>query len=353
MKHLNFGVIGVGEMGKFHAETLRYHVPGARLIGVADLNLARAQAVAAELQIESFYDKAESLLARSDIDAVVISSPAKSHGPTIRLAAAARKHIFCEKPLTITVEDADSALDAVSEAGVILQVGHMRRYDPAYAEAKRRIERGEIGRIVLFKSIGRDYHTPASAAVQIDLNGTLFHDSSTHDFDLARWLTGDEVVEVHAYSGCLAIPETERVRGFDAGVVNLQFAGGAVGNVESFIDARYGYDVRTEVVGTLGTIQVGSVTRTPITVLTRDGNTNDLTKHWLERFADAYRLELRDFVTNVLAARPVRVTGQDGRQSLAIADAAMRSHFERRPVPVQAPRVSEPQLNRPLGEAVV
>ena len=339
MDYLSFGVIGVGEMGRFHAETLRYHVPGARLTAVADVNLERAQKVALDLGIELFYDNPEALLARTDIDAVVISSPPKFHGSTMRLAAAARKQIFCEKPLAIALEDADSALEAVNNAGVKLQVGHMRRYDPAYAEAKKRIDQGEIGRIVLFKSIGRDYQASPSAAAQTDLNGTLFHDSSSHDFDLARWLVDDEVSEVHAFAGSLAIPAMERFHGFDAGVVNLQFAGGAVGNVESFIDARYGYDVRTEIVGTLGTIQVGYLMRTPITVLTSKGSTNDSITHWLDRFADAYRLEMRDFVANVVDGRPVRVTGHDGRQSLAIADAAMRSHFERRAVAVQAARV--------------
>jgi scyllo-inositol 2-dehydrogenase (NAD+) len=336
MEYLRFGVIGVGEMGRFHAETLRYHTPGAVLTAVADANSARAQAVASELGIESFYDSAEALLASNDIDAVVISSPPKFHGSAIRLAAAARKRIFCEKPLAITLDDADSALDAVAEAGVSLQVGHMRRYDPAYADAKRRIDEGEIGRVVLFKSIGRDHNAGPSPAPQTTLNGTLFHDSSTHDFDLARWLVNDEVTEVHAYAGCVAIPEMKRFGGFDAGVVNLQFAQGAVGNVESFIDAKYGYDVRTEIIGTGGTIQVGHVRRTPVTVLTADTSKHQLMTHWLERFTDAYRLEIRDFVSNILAGRPVRVTGLDGRQSLAIADAAVRSHFERRPVQVEA-----------------
>jgi predicted dehydrogenase len=339
MKHLNFGVIGVGEMGRFHAETLRYHVPGATLTAIADVNFAQAQRVAKELEIAHCFDSAEALIERTDIDAVVISSPPKFHGSAVRLAAAARKQIFCEKPLTIRLEDADSALDAVWEAGVALQVGHMRRYDPAYAEAKRRIDKGEIGRIVVFKSIGRDHQASPSAAAQTELNGTLFHDSSSHDFDLARWLTGNEVTEVQAYAGCLAIPEMERFRGFDSGVVNLKFAGGAIGNVESFIDARYGYDVRTEIIGTLGTIQVGYVQRSPIALLIPNGSTDNLITHWLERFAEAYRLEMRDFVSNVLAGREVRVTGQDGRQSLAIADAAMRSHFEGRPIQVPAPRV--------------
>jgi scyllo-inositol 2-dehydrogenase (NAD+) len=340
MMRLRFGVVGVGEMGRIHAETLRYHTPGASLTAVADANAQRAQAVASELGIESAYDSIETMLQKSDIDAVVISSPPKFHGSAVRSAAAARKHIFCEKPLTVTLEDADSALDAVADAEVSLQVGHMRRYDPAYADAKRRIDAGEIGRVILFKSIGRDYQAGPSAEAQTELNGTLFHDSSTHDFDLARWLVADEVTEVHAYGGSLAIPEMKRFGGFDSGVVNLQFARGAIGNVESYIDARYGYDVRTEIIGTEGTIQVGHLQRTSVNVLTADGRKQELMTDWLQRFADAYRLEMSDFVSNVLAGRAVRVTGHDGRQSLAIADAAMRSHFERRPVPVQAAPVA-------------
>jgi predicted dehydrogenase len=327
-------------MGRFHAETLRYHTPDASLVAVADPNLARAQAVASELQIIGAYESIQSMLNGSDLDAVVISSPPKFHGSAIRIAAAAGKQIFCEKPLTITLEEADSVLEAVADAGVNLQVGHMRRYDPAYAEAKKRIDEGEIGTVVLFKSIGRDYDAGPSPAAQINLNGTLFHDSSTHDFDLARWLVNDEISEVHAYGGCLARPEMKTSGGFDAGVVNLQFMGGAIGNVESYIDARYGYDVRTEVIGTRGTIQVGHIERMPLTLLTTDGRKHQLMTHWLERFAEAYRLEMRDFVSNTLNSRPIRVTGYDGRQSLAIADAAMRSHFERRPVPVQAAPVA-------------
>jgi predicted dehydrogenase len=326
-------------MGRFHAETLRYHTPGASLVAVADSNLARAQAVASELQI-SAYASLESLLNGTDIDAVVISSPPKFHGAAIRSAATARKQIFCEKPLAIALDDADSALEAVTDAGLSLQVGHMRRYDPAYAAAKRRIDQGEIGRVILFKSIGRDHQAGPSAAAQTGINGTLFHDSSTHDFDLARWLVGDEVSEVHAYAACLAIPEMKRFGGFDSGVVNLQFTQGAIGNVESYIDAKYGYDIRTEVIGTHGTVQIGHIRRTPVTLLTAEGRKHELMTHWLERFANAYRLEMRDFVDNVLAGRAMRVTGHDGRQSLAIADAAMRSHFERRPVPVQAAPVA-------------
>jgi predicted dehydrogenase len=338
MAQLNFGVIGVGEMGRRHAENLRLSVPGATLAAIADVSRARSSQVANELGVAATYDDVEALVARPEIQVVVISSPPKFHAPSIIAAAKAGKHVFCEKPLALTLEDADAALDAVARAGVMLQVGHMRRYDPPYVAAKKRIDAGEIGDIVLFKSIGRDQETPASAAPATAINGTLFHDSSSHDFDLGRWLTSDEVVEVHAYTGSLAIPEMKQHGAFDCGVVNLQFSRGAIGNVESFLDAKYGYDIRTEIVGTKGTIQVGSLRRTAVTVLTGTGSTRDNITHWLDRFAEAYRLEMIDFAKTILTGGTVKVTGLDGRQSLAIADAAVRSQAERRPVAVRTTR---------------
>ena len=335
MTELNVGVIGVGEMGKRHAENMRHSVPGARLLAVADADLKRAQSVASELNITGAYGNVEDLVALPDLQAVVISSPPKYHFAAILAASAAGKHIFCEKPLTLTLEEADTALQAVERAGVILQVGHMRRFDPPYIEAKKRIDAGEIGQVVIFKSIGRDQESSPAGACRVDLNGTLFHDSSSHDFDLARWLTGDEVVEVHAYGAALAIPELKKLQAFDAGVVNLQFEGGAIGNVESFMDAKYGYDIRTEIVGTKGTLAVGHIRQTPIVMMTRSGRTHDLIAHWLERFAEAYRREMCDFVETVLQRRHPRVTGNDGRQSLAVAEAAVQSFRERRPVGVQ------------------
>jgi predicted dehydrogenase len=336
MSHLNVGVIGVGEMGRRHAENLRRNVSNARLVAIADPDARRAELVAADLEIAHYYRSADELADHPDIHAVVIASPPKYHPEGIRAAASRGKHILCEKPLALSLAEADTALDIVHRAGVLLQVGHMRRYDPPYAEASRRIEAGEIGRVVIFKSIGRDQETSAAGACQVDVNGTLFHDSTAHDFDLARWLVNDEVAEVHAYGAALAIPELQELNAFDAGVVNLQFAGGAIGNVESFMDAKYGYDIRTEIVGTKGTIAIGHLQQTPLVTMTRAGSVHDLIAHWLVRFADAYLLEMRDFAANVLEGRPPRVTGPDGRQSLAIAVAAVRSFRERRPVQVES-----------------
>src|SRR5689334_15935528 len=138
MKELSFAVIGVGEMGSCHAANLGSHIPGAKLVAVADVNLQRAQSVGQRLNVES-YDKIEALLERKDLEAVLISSPPKFHLPAIQMAAAAGKHIFCEKPFALGIDEADAALEAVRKAGVFLQVGHMRRYDPPYVEARKRI----------------------------------------------------------------------------------------------------------------------------------------------------------------------------------------------------------------------
>jgi len=329
---LGVGVAGVGTLGKRHAENLRRAIPAARLVAVADANAERAGQVAAELEVEHHYDSIEALVARKDVQAVIVASPSMFHASAIQVAAAAGKHVFCEKPLGLTLEEADAALAAVARAGVQLQVGFMRRYDPAYANAKKRIEEGEIGDPIMFKSLGRDRQPPPPSFFQGGVNGTLFSDAAIHDFDLGRWLMNDEVAEVHVFAGLLACPELAQFGDIDACLVNLRFARGGIGNVEAFRKANYGYDIRTEIVGTKGTLQVGYLRQTAQDVLTARGVSYDVVDHWLVRFADAYRDELTDFVETILDGGSTRVTGEDGRRALAVALAAERSYRESRPV---------------------
>jgi predicted dehydrogenase len=326
-------------MGKQHAENLARRVPKARLVCVADADLARARSVAQELEIEHYCDSVEALVQRNDVQAVVIVTPPYFHAHGIRVAAAAGKDILCEKPLTLTLEEADSALEAVAKAGVRLQVGHMRRYDPAYAQAKTKIEAGEIGEPVIFKAIGRDAEVSPLSYFESGWSGTLFHDSSVHEFDLARWFMNDEVVEVHAFAGTVACPQVIKFGVFDSGVVNLRFGRGTIGNVESFLDARYGYDIRTEIVGTKGTLQVGTLrNNAPLEVLTQAvGSRHDVVNHWLVRFGDAYLNEMRDFVETIVSGREPRVTGHDGRQAVAVALAAEKSCREARTIKLNQP----------------
>jgi scyllo-inositol 2-dehydrogenase (NAD+) len=331
MHKLGVGVLGVGEMGRRHAENLRRLVPEARLLAVADVAVARAKEVADELEIDHSFGSLEDMLALKGIDCVVIATPDKFHAQAIRTAAASRKHILSEKPLATNLADAHAALDAVAKAGIHLQVGFMRRYDPAYSAAMKRIEAGEIGEPVIFKSIGRDKDAPPISAYQSGLNGMLFYNNTIHDFDLARWLMRDAVTEAHAYATVAIRPEVAQYGDVVASVVNLKYRRGAIGNIESFVQSTYGYDVRTEIIGSAGSILVGSFRQMSATFLTKNGGTQILADHYLTRFADAYVFEVKDFVHNVLNDRPPRITGNDGLRALEIAVAAENSYREGKP----------------------
>ena len=345
MRKLGIGVLGVGEMGKRHAENLRRLVPQAQLVAVADASQERARQVAAELEIESSYGSLEAMLEDKKIEAVLIATPDKFHAQAIEVAARAGKDILCEKPIALNLADAHAALDAVSKAGTRLQIGFMRRYDPAYAAAMKRIEAGEIGTPVVFKSVGRDKDEPPLAAYQSMLNGMVFYNNTIHDFDLARWMMRDEVTNVHAYTTTAIRPEVAQYGDIVASVVNLQYKQGAIGNVESYVQAVYGYDVRTEVVGSKGSIFVGSLETIPAVFLTARGGERTLADHFLTRFADAYLEEVRDFVKNILDGRAPRVSGDDGLKALAIAVAAEESHKQSRPVAVMQDVVNPASRN--------
>lgn len=336
LKKLGIGVLGVGEMGKRHAENLRRLVPEAHLIAVADVAASRARQVAEELEIGLAFCSIEDLAACKEVSAVVIAVPDKFHAAAIEAAAAAGKDILCEKPIALNLPDAHRALAAVEKAGVRLQIGFMRRYDPAYAAAMKRIEAGEIGEPVVFKSVGRDKDVPPLAAYQSQINGMLFYNNTIHDFDLARWMMQDEILEVHAFTTVAIRPELAQYRDVVASLVNLKYGRGAIGNVESHAQAIYAYDVRTEVVGSRGSVFIGSLDKTPATFLSAGGSSHILADHFLSRFADAYLAEVTDFVHNMLHDRAPRVTGQDGLKALEIAVAAEASHLSGAPAKVQA-----------------
>ncbi|MGB7846653.1 MAG: Gfo/Idh/MocA family oxidoreductase [Candidatus Acidiferrum sp.] len=331
MGKLGVGVLGVGEMGKRHAENLRRLVPEAQLIAIADVAVHRAQQVAEELEIEHAYSSLEEMVRRKEIDAVLIAAPDKFHASSIGIAAAAGKNILCEKPLATNLEDAHAALREVSRAGVRLQIGFMRRYDQAYVAAMKRVEAGEIGTPVIFKSVGRDKDEPPMSAYQSNVNGMLFYNNTIHDFDLARWLMQDEVKEVHAYTSTAIRPEVAKYGDVVASVVNLKYEHGAIGNIESFVQSVYGYDVRTEIIGSKGSIFVGTLQRTPVTLLTTHGSNKNIADHFLSQFADAYLAEVRDFVHTMLTDDAPRVTGEDGLRALEIAVAAENSHLQGHP----------------------
>jgi predicted dehydrogenase len=211
----------------------------------------------------------------------------------------------------------------------------MRRYDPAYAAAMQRIEAGEIGIPVIFKSIGRDKDQPPLSAYESNVNGMIFYTNTIHDFDLARWLMQDEVTTVQACTTSAIRPEVAKYGDVVASLVNLQYRNGAIGNIESYAQAVYGYDVRTEIVGSKGSIMVGTLDRVPAVFMTARGGEQMLADHFLSRFADAYLAEMKDFVQTMLSDRQPRVTGDDGLKALAIAVAAEESHKRSLPITVE------------------
>jgi inositol 2-dehydrogenase len=334
MRKIGIGVLGVGEMGKRHAENLRRLVPGADLVAVADVAADRAKLVAEELEIGRSFGSLEAMLECKEIQAVLIATPDKFHAEGVIQAAKAGKDILCEKPIALNLADAHAALAAVSKAGVRLQVGFMRRYDPAYAAAMKRVEAGEIGTPLIFKSVGRDKDQPPMAAYQSGVNGMILYNNTIHDFDLARWMMSDEVSEVHSYTTVAIRPEVAQYGDVVASSVNLQYRSGGIGNIESYVQAVYAYDVRTEILGSKGAVFVGSIQQTPAVFLSANGSTHPLADHFLTRFADAYLAEVRDFIQSLLRDKPVKVTGDDGLKALAIAVAAENSHKQGKPMKV-------------------
>lgn len=340
MAKLGIGVLGVGTMGKQHAYNLRNRIPEAHLVAVADADLNRAKQVAAELEIDHFYDSVEGLAERKDVQAIVVVTPAKFHGAAMKICAQAKKDIFCEKPFTLAVEEADEVLDLTQKAGVRVQVGHVRRYDPPNVRAKQRIDAGEIGNPVIFKSLARDPAPPPVSYMASGVNGMFFQDSTVHEFDLGRWLMNDEISEVHAYGAVLVFPEIAQFNDIDTALVNMKFSRGTLGAAENYMQSGYGYDIRTEIVGSRGTIITGYLQQTAEVVLTAAGARTDVVDHFLVRFADGYLLQMRDFVQTILADRSPKVDAFEGRQAIAVAAAAERSYREGRAVTVQNRRRS-------------
>jgi len=329
---IKIGLIGAGRMGKVFAHTLAFTVSEVELLAVADVNLQASQEVAQQFGAKYAYSDYHELLGRDDIDAVVIVTPTATHAEVIQAAATAGKHIFSEKPLSQTLEACDQAMAAVEKAGVKLQLGFMRRFDPAYRMAKQRIDAGEIGLPVMFRSTSRDPKRTSLEFARRENSGGLIMDMGVHDFDLARWLMGSEVVRVQTEGGCLVYPELKEVGDIDNAMINLKFANEAVGNIDVSRNAVYGYDIRTEVLGSKGGLIIGKLQQTALLVMNQQGVTHDTVPYFMERFGEAYAAEIKDFVSCILEDRPPSVNGQDAKMATAIGIAATLSLDENRPV---------------------
>ena len=323
---LRLGLVGAGRQGAVHARIIARAVPDARLVAIADVNLSAAQRLAEEVDVPIVYDNPADLAAAPEVDAVVIVASSRHHLEVVEAVAAAGKDMLCEKPLALTLEETERAITAAERAGVRLQVGFMRRWDADYRRAYERIRGGAIGRPVLFKSLQFDAEVPAPGATLFDpaVSGGILVDMGIHEFDLARWLVGDEVREVHAF-GTALLADSVAHGDHDTVVINLRFAGGALGSVELSRPIAYGEDVRTEVVGPDGTVFVGLLPLTAGALGTRGQVAVDVLPGSIPRFERALVAQAQAFARAVLDGQPVAVGGKESHAALAIALAARAS----------------------------
>ena len=324
------GLVGSGRMGSFHGETLSRRIPGAELVAVADPAPGAAEKLSAALGAERAHTDPAELLAAPDVDAVVIAAPARFHADLVVAAARAGKHVFCEKPMALTIGDADRAVDAARAAGVVLQVGFNRRFAPDWQAARRLVDSGQLGTPRLLRSLTRDPGGFDPARVAPD---TIFLETLIHDFDTLRYLNpGADAVEVYAVADALVEPGWRERGLLDTAVVTVRFEGGAVGTAEACFEAAYGYDVRGEVLGSGGMATLGDGRATGMTFSGAAGRLTETVRGDQELFAGAYTAELTAFVEAVRTKAAAMVTGDDARQALAIALAAAQSVRARRPV---------------------
>jgi myo-inositol 2-dehydrogenase/D-chiro-inositol 1-dehydrogenase len=329
---VNVGIIGAGRIGKLHAENIAYSIPHAKLVAIADVNMTPTiEAWAKGLGIEKVLKDPAALIADKNIQAVLICSSTDTHADFVVKLANAGKHIFCEKPVDLTAAKVRTALEAVKKAGVQLQVGFNRRFDHNFKRVRELVASGAIGSPQIIKITSRDPAPPPVSYVAV--SGGIFLDMMIHDFDMARFQAGSEVVEVFAQGAVLVDEAIGKAGDVDTAIVTLRFANGALGVIDNSRKAVYGYDQRVEVFGSKGSAAAENDAPSTVKLSTESGVSGDKPLYFfLERYKEAFIAEMRAFVECVASGKTTPVTGEDGLQDLYVALAAKKSLAEGRPV---------------------
>jgi myo-inositol 2-dehydrogenase / D-chiro-inositol 1-dehydrogenase len=327
---LRVGVLGVGRIGRMHAELLAGRVPGAALAAVYDVDARRARDAAEHFGV-SAASSAEELVGSEDVDAVAICSSTDTHAALIVAAAARGKAIFCEKPVSLDLADVDRALDAVQVAGVPFQIGFNRRFDPAHQSVRDAVADGTIGDVHLVRISSRDPAPPPLGYVKV--SGGIFLDMTIHDFDMARYVAGSEVVEVYAQGAVRVDPAFAEAGDVDTALIVLVHENGSLTAIDNSRRAVYGFDQRVEAFGSAGMAASDNPLAHSGVLHTAEGTQMPPLPHfYLERYTPTYVREWEAFVAAVTTGRPPPVTTVDARAPLVIGLAAWRSLRERRPV---------------------
>lgn len=321
MDRVRFGVIGVGRMGFEHAQNLQNRVPGAELVAVCARHEDAASAAAEKLGVRYYTDPKE-LCNAEDIDAVAIVSGTASHRELVQMAMEAGKHVFCEKPLAENVADSKE-VEAVVAAHpeLTFMVGFMRRFDRSYAIAKQKVDRGDIGKVIMVRCNSQDPAAIAEGFLKYAAHSAgIFLDLTVHDMDLIRWFTGSEPKRLMASGGCYAFPQIAQYGDGDNVACLIENQNGTMASVFAGRSAAHGTAVETEIIGTEGSLRIGSVpTDTYIEVLDTKGVRRECWQDFVDRWHDAYINEMEYFVNCVRTGTPAAPTAQDGTAAVRTA----------------------------------
>ena len=316
MRKVRAALVGAGRMAQTHAKAL-VAVPELGLIAVCDPVAENAARLAQTLGVA--VKTLEDTLADPEVDAVIITAPTPTHAALIQRVAKAGKHIFVEKPLSATLAEAEDVVQVVQQTQVQCQVGFQRRFDPAYVEVKRALTAGELGQLLSFRGVSRD---PAPPPLEfLKTSGGLMLDLGIHDLDTMRFLVG-EVVEVYAVGSVQKMPELAQYGLFDSAVATVRFENGALGTLELGLHTVYGYEIRADILGERGRLQLEMTSPLHLTRYTAEGAIKRGPQNFEERFLEAYAAELRAFATCLLENRPVSPNAEDAAKTLKLALAA-------------------------------
>jgi myo-inositol 2-dehydrogenase/D-chiro-inositol 1-dehydrogenase len=330
-KELTAGIIGAGRIGRLHAQNLTRRISGVRVKTVSDVILKAAESCAHELGIPHAVADPAEIMKDDEIDFVVICSSTDTHAAFMRQAAEAGKHIFCEKPIALDLAEIDEVLEVVDARGVKLQIGFNRRFDANFARMREHIAAGRIGEPHILRITSRDPEPPPIEYVKG--SGGIFVDMMIHDFDMARYLVGDEVEEVYTNAAVLIDPQIGEAGDVDTAIVSLSFKNGALGTIDNSRKAVYGYDQRAEVLGGGGMVNSDNITPNRIHIATEENVSEDVPLHFfVERYTESFIEEMRRFIQSVREDAPVAVTGMDGKYPVVMGLAATKSYREHRSV---------------------
>ena len=328
---VNVGIIGAGRIGRLHTEHLAFRIPEARVLAVSDIFPEAAEKCAADFNIKQATADHWAILENPDIEAVIICSSTDTHSKLIEEAAGAGKQIFCEKPIDHDLGRIDSALAKVAAAGVKLQVGFNRRFDPNFRRIWELVREGKVGDPHILRITSRDPEPPPLEYVKV--SGGIFLDMMIHDFDMARYLIGSEVEEIYTVGGVMVDPEIGKVGDLDTAIVTLKFENGVLGTIDNSRQAVFGYDQRVEVFGSKGMVNVENNTPNRARLSTSQAVQEDLPLFFfIQRYVDSYIAEMKEFIRCVAEDKIPSVTGIDGRIPVVMGKAARLSFDRNRPV---------------------